>query len=591
MDWAKPDPTQELDHTPQPVTEEATEQRQRRSNVEVQASPYVKDFNICHMGLWADKSFKVKYGETESIRLMLQRFAVATEIYKTSKIGEHVADFTEGGVGIELRVDSLTVSDFDMSPYDPKGDANSPVSAEDYLSAFSQRDLTCTGANDGKVCETDWSKVCLAHAYTYQDYAGTLGLAWTAYPDAKNFNGGICTSQYRNGEGKDMSLNTGFSSSFNFNSQQPEMQSALVLTHEIGHNMGSPHDGDADQNLEDGVHIMFPYAASGTKPNNEKFSEFSCKSFAAAMTDRAGCFLDASGAGNTCGNFFKDGDEDCDCGGEVCDQFDPSGFCTKDCKFGKNNDDLICKCSPNDAKNGACCNKDTCQDEGGKVCTEMSVCQEAAECNSSGECPDTTNRKDNSICQVGVAVCDDEDGCAGLCKAGECSEHICSAYGMEECPTSGPDDGCIVKCQPSGGVACVALADITDSADTVFGFNGTATTEYRSITTLKAGASCKFSEIENSGICSAEGKCLEANHEENALDNLYLAYSKYLSSFKTWAAEEGPAGLQNFVWLIIGGILGLIVCIGLCYCALLCRNCLAFPTFCFCSLVATLLSV
>ena len=39
----------------------------------------------------------------------------------------------------------------------------------------------------------DWSPYCLAHVYTYTDFEGTLGLAWTAYPDSANHNGGAAT--------------------------------------------------------------------------------------------------------------------------------------------------------------------------------------------------------------------------------------------------------------------------------------------------------------------------------------------------------------------------------------------------------------
>merc|ERR1711937_819533 len=139
---------------------------------------------------------------------------------------------------------------------------------------------------------------------------------------------------------------------------QPELQTTLVFIHEMGHNFGAKHDktpeeGGSDASLEDGVYVMYPYAPSGAKDNNDAFSPLSVKDISEAMADRAGCFLNDEGASSTCGNFVTDADggEECDCGGTdaACRAFDPAGSCGADCTLQDG-----CQCYPLDA-NGLCC--------------------------------------------------------------------------------------------------------------------------------------------------------------------------------------------------------------------------------------------
>ena len=338
---------------------------------------------------------------------------------------------------------------------------------------------------------------------------------------------------------------------------------------------------------------MYPYAASGSKSNNDKFSPFSQAQIAAAVADRGGCMLNVEGASSNCGNFFKDEGEDCDCGGSeaVCDGFDKNKYCQANCQFGDGGTGTTCTCSPLDGTNGACCDSDTCQLKAGVACRDESVCKAAATCTAGGECPALSNRAENSICQDGVASCADGKSCAGLCDGlGACSKSICSAFtGYEECTLSGEAEGCLVKCKPTGGAntECVAMSEIT--AATLF-TPVESTAEWKALTSKEAGANCAFTAGEaDSGVCTDDAvpKCVFAGAEEGQLDQLFGLYTAILGTFKAWANKpcndpaaadyvdtgEGvpskakcAAGLANWVWCIIGTILTMLLCVGLCFC-------------------------
>lgn len=155
--------------------------------------------------------------------------------------------------------------------------------------------------------------------FTYRDFeGGTLGLAWTG--DLKNA-GGVCekNGHYR---GSLKSLNTGIITLLNYGKHVPPIVSHITLAHEIGHNFGSAHDPEEDQNCtpggENGNFIMFARATSGDKKNNNKFSPCSLKSVNAVLNTKArslkGCFQEPQEA--ICGNEVVEPGEECDCGWE-----------------------------------------------------------------------------------------------------------------------------------------------------------------------------------------------------------------------------------------------------------------------------------
>jgi len=82
-----------------------------------------------------------------------------------------------------------------------------------------------------------------------------------------------------------------------------------------------------------------------------------------------------------------------------------------------------------------------------------------------------------------------------------------------------------------------------------------------------SGSFCEFEAGKlSSGICNADQECELADGEESALDELKKQFSKFQRLFSDWANEE-TAGLKNYIWLIIGGVLVLMLCCLGCYVA------------------------
>jgi len=544
-----------------------------QSECKVEASKYQKGYDTCHMALWADRSFVQQFGGTNAaVVKMLQRFSLTQEVYASTSIKFKLpSDGSQHEVNPTLKIQNLIVDkDADMSMH---------KTATAYLEAFSAvADEAETKSAD---LVRDWAKVCLAHAFTNQDYDGTLGLAWTAYPDKANHNGGICQSQYRDGKGKDVSLNTGFSTSLNFGSQQPELQTTLVLVHEVGHNFGSPHDLTPEQSgytepAGDGVHVMYPYAPSGAAQNNDAFSSESADHMGLSMRDRAGCFHNDAGNAGSCGNFVTDEgtDEECDCGGTVssCNAFDPFGSCDAECKLADK-----CDCNPQDKDNGLCCSSDGasadyCQ-KITAVCKEVDHCEAPVSC-ADGTCGDAAPRQENAMCQDGVAVCTADSGCSSLCDgAGKCSKSICSLFGLSACTTNfGKNDGCQIQCEKDDATGCVSISELAESTSPV----GVVTwemdsksevpfTNFAGLSVKAGGSKCAFKEGHpDSGICDLEAQCLQADNEEDALGELYAQYNKIVGTFTDWANDD-QSGLANWAWFLIAAFLMLFVCMGLCW--------------------------
>lgn len=542
--------------------------RARRSDEAVHAHEYTTGSNVCHVALWADKEFAEEYGGTSgAIVKMLQRFSIANQIFvdddrfQARHVGGSTSSYDRGGstvpVAVTMQISEVAVeSTVSLSP----GDA-----AEEYLKTFG---LVESGRS------TDWSKVCLATGFTYRDYSGTLGLAWTAKPLSygsrwrRTTNGGICTAQYTNTDGLPFSTNTNMVTSKNFGSKQPELQISLVLAHEYGHNFGAPHDLTEDQSgyveQPNGDNLMYPYSVTGAETNNHIFSAESMESMNAVLGDAAGCFLVAA---TGCGNFIQDGDDECDCGGSTvaCEAVGDS-CCNAECKLTGG----VGTCSPLDQQHGLCCS-DECAIQAGSTCKEQSVCQAAAVCSTAGKCPSVAgDRPENSLCQESVTLCQ-SGRCSGLCdNAGGCTKSICSLWNQVECdPGYGYDEGCKVKCKASSladDSTCKTPAELGTPATDAYGAtNELATPADYAVTRKAAGSTCEYiSGMPSSGLCSPDGNCYDANTEEDLMAQLNELYDWALETFTAWCMRTDVA-LPNYVWLIIGFVVTMLACCGMCY--------------------------
>ncbi|XP_043197730.1 disintegrin and metalloproteinase domain-containing protein 10-like [Amphibalanus amphitrite] len=290
--------------------------------------------------------------------------------------------------------------------------------------------------------EDDHDAFCLSYVFTYRDFnKGTLGLAWVASPAGAS--GGICErykpfadniggSQRTNKR----SLNTGIITFVNYHSRVPPRVSQLTLAHEIGHNMGSPHDwpSDCTPGGPNGNYIMFASATSGDLPNNSKFSECSRRNISSVLDaissgKKRDCFTKSDGA--FCGNKIVEDGEECDCG------FDDAE-CTESCCYPNqvsesdrrsNASAEGCRrrqhtqCSPSE---GPCCDRRCsfvatferlrCRSEDN--CTYDSYCD-----GYRASCPAPPPRPDMTECNSGTKVC----------LSGECTGSICLKHGLKEC--------------------------------------------------------------------------------------------------------------------------------------------------------------
>ncbi|XP_073251677.1 ADAM 17-like protease [Porites lutea] len=76
----------------------------------------------------------------------------------------------------------------------------------------------------------DWRKYCLAHLFTYQDFAdGVIGLAYVGNPK-RNAVGGICTERYFTNNTW-LYPNTGLSSSINWGRRLLTGEADIVTAH------------------------------------------------------------------------------------------------------------------------------------------------------------------------------------------------------------------------------------------------------------------------------------------------------------------------------------------------------------------------
>ena len=252
------------------------------------------------------------------------------------------------------------------------------------------------GAKSGPVSELVEQNdpyICLTHAFTHQDFSGgVLGLAW---------KGTVCRA----------TMATGITTTINYGDEPVYTQNMLVVAHEMGHNVGMPHDeagcedycetslnnpsvgkcaatdnGKLAQFVGDAVggkYAMWPVSVDGEESNNYMFS--ACSRFMTVKTMIAGggdsCLTVPQDA--VCGNGMVEPGEECDCavsgGGEMTEASDgwatdkeycqesaanthQDSCCLPNCMLdkGAGRPDGPAQCSP---KKGECCS-----DKAGSKC-------------------------------------------------------------------------------------------------------------------------------------------------------------------------------------------------------------------------------
>uniref|UniRef100_A0A673C5S1 Disintegrin and metalloproteinase domain-containing protein 17-like n=1 Tax=Sphaeramia orbicularis TaxID=375764 RepID=A0A673C5S1_9TELE len=315
------------------------------------------------------------------------------------------------------------------------------------------------------------STVCLAHLFTYQDFAeGTLGLAYVA-PSKPHALGGLCPRPYYPSASakKPSYLNTGLTSTKNYGKTILTKEADLVTTHELGHNFGAEHDPDnirfcAPTDDQGGKFVMYPIAVSGDHVNNKRFSNCSKTSIGKTLRFKAPvCFKERNS--KVCGNSRVEEGEECDPGllhlnDDLC--------CTSDCKFKPDS-----QCSD---RNSPCCRN--CKFElAGTRCQEAinATCKGISSCTgNSSKCPPPVNADDGTVCVDN-----------GRCRSGECNPFCEAEQNLQSCACNETEDSCKVCCRKKDGT-CSPFVQA----------NG-------SFLYLRKGKPCTV------GFCDETGKCMK----------------------------------------------------------------------------------
>jgi len=344
------------------------------------------------------------------------------------------------------------------------------------------------------------------------------------------------------------------------------------MAHEIGHNYGSLHDDSTVP--AGGVYLMYPYANAGGDTNNDKFSDKSLGEISATVKDRGGCFLET--ALPSCGNSIIEENssyvELCDAGingDQCCESTSTSDCVTQGLAFKSG-----AVCSPRSPSFGSCCFNNCTRKPENTVCGEETECRGSGSCNSTYHCEAGSAKENDLTCQVGVILGNGQTG-DSVCDAGVCSKSICElievgGQALTACSTLTGEAACRIECMVGG--TCTEIGDIPSFSNTVTfkkldGTGSVVSDELQANTPAykAAGAFCTYEASQpTSGICNANNLCEFANGESDALDELREQYAKYQRLFTDWANEE-TAGLKNYVWLVIGGVLLLIFCFTGCY--------------------------
>lgn len=428
-------------------------------------------------------------------------------------------DFDGNGYGDNIGFEISNITVFTDPTYSGYYMVDNDLSVQNYLTLFSQY---------------DFGQYCLGVAFTYRDfYKGVVGLAWIASSSIYGPPGGICQKQIKS-SGKWYSYNTALVTMVNYGERLTSYKSSIVLTHEFGHNFGSIHDPKSDSSCVSSIYgnyIMYPYASSGARPNENRFSQCSINTMYPVIINKGSCFADRSVP--SCGNGIMEPGEECDCGSSFtcaytdncCTPSDVTNSSDAPCTLRRSQGSV---CSP---KTGICCEKSCTLTPvyANRICGFSYECQESMICDGhSSNCPLPIPKPDTTLC----------DSERKLCQNGTCVKSICEKYNLVECQcTYVYEDTCKLCCRFPNTTNCITANNFGILSST------------GGIIRLASGAPCNDFE----GICDAHYTCISGDTSD-IIERLKKVFTPY-------AGQIISSWLKNNWYYIFFGLLTLILLI------------------------------
>uniref|UniRef100_A0A8D0MGM2 Disintegrin and metalloproteinase domain-containing protein 25-like n=1 Tax=Sus scrofa TaxID=9823 RepID=A0A8D0MGM2_PIG len=217
----------------------------------------------------------------------------------------------------------------------------------------------------------------VAHIFVKKDFGTNVGLAFVGTVCKTHTNCGI--DSFLNGDITD---------------------SAYIVSHEIGHNLGMGHDDTKTCGCGRSKCIMFPYKATTTKFSNCSYMNYwnriAQKPCVYTSPDPQKVFMIKG-----CGNRVVDEGEQCDCGSRYMCEKDPC--CQSDCTLTAGADCAF----------GLCCEECSFMPAGSMCRKEENECDLPEWCNgTSHQCPEDVYMQDGTSCTGG-----------GYCYEKRCNNH------------------------------------------------------------------------------------------------------------------------------------------------------------------------